>query len=119
VDDSPEMRHVATRHLTSLGYRVLQADRGSAALEVLRSREVIDLLFTDIVMPDGLSGFQLAEAARRLRPGLRVLFTTGYAGGRRPEGEAAQLAERMIRKPYRRAELAEQVLAVMGEALLP
>ncbi len=114
VDDSPEMRHVAARHLTSLGYHVLQAEHGMAALEILRSGDRIDLLFTDVVMPDGLTGFQLAEAARSLRPGLRVLFTTGYAGGRMPDTEHDGEPVRMIRKPYRRAELAEQVRAAFG-----
>ena len=62
VDDSPEMRQVAERHLRFLGYAVLTAEHGPAALAMLRAGTPIDLLFTDIAMPEGLNGFQLAEA---------------------------------------------------------
>jgi PAS domain S-box-containing protein len=113
VDDNVEMRAVARRHLVSLGYRVSEAATASAALEILRDGGGIDLLFTDMVMPGGLTGNQLAAAARHLRPGLKVLFTTGFF---RPEPvpEPAQSpAETMIRKPYRRQDLAASVRAAL------
>ena len=69
---------MARRHLVSLGYRVSEAGSGPAALEILLAGRHFDLLFTDVVMPDGMTGHQLAAAARQLRPGLKVLFTTGY-----------------------------------------
>ncbi len=78
VDDNAEMRTVARRHLVSLGYRVSEAGSGPAALEILQDGDSFDLLFTDVVMPDGMTGYQLAAAARQVRPGLKVLFTTGY-----------------------------------------
>jgi PAS domain S-box-containing protein len=108
VDDSPEMRQVAERHLRFLGYAVLTAENGSAALTVLRAGTPVDLLFTDIAMPDGLNGFQLADAARQLRPGLKVMFTTGYAGTHDPYAPP-DWQERLIRKPYRRPDLAEKI----------
>jgi PAS domain S-box-containing protein len=108
VDDSPEMRHVAERHLRFLGYSVLTAENGPAALALLRGGTPVDLLFTDIAMPLGLNGFQLAEAACQMRPGLKVVFTTGYAGTQVPAG-APGWGERLIRKPYRRPELAEKI----------
>jgi len=114
VDDDAEMRMVARRHLVSLGYRVGEAGSGPAALEILQSDRAIDLLFTDIVMPDGMTGHQLAAAARQLRPGLKVLFTSGYF---RPEPDnepaRAMTAGAMIRKPYRRQELAATVRAAL------
>jgi PAS domain S-box-containing protein len=114
VDDDAEMRTVARRHLVSLGYRVGEAGSGPAALEILQADKAFDLLFTDVVMPDGMTGHQLAAAARQLRPGLKVLFTTGYF---RPDPDneltGAMTADAMIRKPYRRTELAATVRATL------
>ena len=62
VDDNAEMRTVARRHLISLGYRVREADSGPGAMDILRSGHRFDLLFTDIVMPDGMTGYQLARS---------------------------------------------------------
>src|SRR5581483_5524728 len=76
VDDNPDMRQVAERHLRFLGYTVLTAASGPAALSVLRAGTPVDLLFSDISMPEGMNGLQLAEAARKLRPDFKVLFTT-------------------------------------------
>jgi CheY-like chemotaxis protein len=66
------------RALRELGYRVLEVRSGDAALDMLDRHDDVDLLFTDIVMPGGLNGRQLADEALRRKPGLRVLFTTGY-----------------------------------------
>jgi PAS domain S-box-containing protein len=113
VDDDAEMRTVARRHLVSLGYRVGEAGSGPAALEILQGGRAFDLLFTDVVMPDGMTGHQLAAAARQLRPGLKVLFTSGYF--RQPDSEpaGAMAIGAMIRKPYRRQELAATVRAAL------
>jgi PAS domain S-box-containing protein len=114
VDDSPEMRQVAERHLRFLGYAVLTAEHGPAALALLRAGTPVDLLFTDIAMPEGLTGFQLAEVACQMRPGLKVLFTTGYAGTQNTAGVPDWQA-RLIRKPYRRPELAEKVRMALSK----
>ncbi len=108
VDDNTEMRTVARRHLVSLGYRVSEAGSGPAALEVLLAGNSFDLLLTDVVMPDGMTGYQLADAARRLRPGLKVVFTTGYSWSE------ASTADAVIHKPYRRQELAAIVRAALA-----
>ena len=79
VDDNVEMRTVVRRHLASLGYQVSEAASGPAALAILRNDDNFDLLFTDVVMPGGMTGYQLAAVAQKLHPRLRVLFTTGYA----------------------------------------
>jgi CheY-like chemotaxis protein len=79
VDDEPAVRALICEVLAELGYRLLEAEVGSAALNVLQSRETIDLLITDVGLPGGMNGRQLADAARLLRPALKVLFVTGYA----------------------------------------
>lgn len=79
VDDEPTVRALICEVLADLGYRLLEADVGSAALHVLQSKEEIDLLITDVGLPGGMNGRQLADAARLLRPTLKILFVTGYA----------------------------------------
>jgi signal transduction histidine kinase/CheY-like chemotaxis protein len=79
VDDEPLVRMVAVEILEELGYRVLEAEDGPAALKVLRTSGQIDLLVTDVGLPNGMNGRQVADAARAERPGLQVLFITGYA----------------------------------------
>jgi CheY-like chemotaxis protein len=113
VDDNLTLRDVARHHLSGLGYKVGVAKDGPAALALLRSGEKFDLLFTDVVMPCGMTGFELAEAARRLQPSLRVLFTTGYADAVATIGNEVQGARHMLRKPYRRMELAEAIRSVL------
>ncbi|MCW5772792.1 MAG: PAS domain S-box protein [Rhodospirillaceae bacterium] len=112
VEDNPEVRGVAVALLAELGYRVIEAADAAEALAILERGAAIDLLFTDIVMPGGMSGLELAEAARRLRPGLAVLFTSGYAEGALQPGAGA-LPRNLLRKPYRREELAARLGAAL------
>jgi PAS domain S-box-containing protein len=107
VDDNDAMRATAARNLAALGYRVRIASDGPAALALLQGGERFDLLFTDLVMPNGLSGYQLADTARTLRPGLPVLYTSGFAADE--DGETAVMDPNALRKPYRRRDLAERV----------
>jgi PAS domain S-box-containing protein len=79
VEDDPRVRRVSIRRLKELGYAVLEADSGPAAMEVLNAGTAIDILFTDIVMAGGMTGVDLAKKARRRRPELKILFTSGYA----------------------------------------
>ncbi len=79
VEDNQRVRGVSVRHLNALGFVVIEADNGSAALTIIEGAERIDLLFTDVVMPGGMSGIELAHEARLRRPELKVLFTSGYA----------------------------------------
>ncbi len=79
VEDDQRVRRVSVRRLKELGYAVIEADSGPAALLVLDREEPIDVLFTDIVMPGGMTGLDLAHVARRRRPKLKILFTSGYA----------------------------------------
>ena len=79
VDDEPTVRMLVAEVLEDLGYTALEAEDGPAGLKVLRSNARIDLLVTDVGLPGGMNGRQVADAARALRPGLKVLFITGYA----------------------------------------
>jgi signal transduction histidine kinase len=117
VDDNPELRKVAVRRLTSLGYKCREAENGPTALMLFESGERFDLLFTDIGLPDGISGYELAKLAQQRQPWLKVLFTTGYAKVQKRKGDEAQEAVPMLRKPYRGKELAEKVRTVLDEAL--
>ena len=79
VDDEPTVRMLVTEVLEDLGYRAIEAADGTAGLQVLQSDVRIDLLVTDVGLPGGMNGRQVADAARVARPGLKVLFITGYA----------------------------------------
>ncbi len=79
VDDEPTVRMLVTEVLTDLGYTAIEAEDGAAGLKVLNSPARIDLLVTDVGLPGGLNGRQLADAARTARSDLKVLFITGYA----------------------------------------
>jgi PAS domain S-box-containing protein len=79
VEDDRRVRRVTVRRLKELGYNVVEADSGPTALLALDCHDSIDLLFTDIVMPGGMTGVDLAHEVRRRRPGLKILLTSGYA----------------------------------------
>ncbi|HMA14904.1 MAG TPA: PAS domain S-box protein, partial [Kiloniellaceae bacterium] len=113
VEDSAEVRRVAVNHLLAFGYRVIEAGNGREALVRLAEDEDIDLLFTDVVMPGGLSGPELARQARALRPNLKILFTSGYAEGAFDGGLPDGLAGNLLSKPYRREELARKLREVI------
>jgi CheY-like chemotaxis protein len=79
IDDEPTIRMLVAEVLEEHGYTVIEADNGSSGLRVLQSEARVDLLITDVGLPGGLNGRQVADAAREARPGLRVLFITGFA----------------------------------------
>lgn len=113
VDDNLSVRGVASKQLAKLGYRVLEADTPAAALEYFRNGARVDLLFTDIVMPGGMNGRELAQAATALQPGLRVLFTSGFPGGAMATSAQLQPDEAFLGKPYRLHELAQKLREVL------
>jgi PAS domain S-box-containing protein len=113
VEDNSDVRAVAVRQLTELGYKVVEAPSGKAALDILKEDgHHIDLLFTDVVMPGGMTGDILASEARATRPGLKVLFTSGFpqATAMQGGGQAVEIVQgSMLSKPYRKYELARRV----------
>ena len=114
VEDDPALRQIAVIILSNLGYRVVEAADGDSALTVLGDSPEIALLFTDVVLPGALSGVRLAEEAERKRPGLKVLFTSGYADDVEADGRSPAPHMELIEKPYQRKELARKVWAVLN-----
>jgi CheY-like chemotaxis protein len=95
--------------LRELGYQVLEAADGASALRLLERSDRIDLLFTDVVLPGGMTGAVLANRARQVRPGLRVLYTTGYARNAIVHHGRLDPGVELIVKPFAYAELASRV----------
>ncbi|WP_181421977.1 PAS domain S-box protein [Halomonas sp. LBP4] len=113
-DDAPVRRHVATL-LQGLGYRVTSAGSGQHALAIIEAQADIDLLFTDVVMPGGINGRQLADRASVLRPRLKILFTSGYTENAIVHHGRLDPGVQLLSKPYRRQELAAKVRKVLSE----
>ncbi len=117
VDDDAGVRAIARSHLERLGYRVLEAADGAQARALLADPAIpIDLLFTDVVMPGGISGRELAVEARGLRPGLKLLLTSGYSKGALDRENRIEPGTPFVAKPYRRLDLAEKVRAALSSA---
>jgi PAS domain S-box-containing protein len=111
VEDEPAVRRVTTARLKGLGYNVLEAADGPAAMEIIERHPELDLLFTDMVMPGGMSGAALAEAARARRPKLALLVASGYAAPESLNDLPAGTA--WLRKPYPAAELARTLRSLL------
>jgi CheY-like chemotaxis protein len=112
VEDEPGVRTVSVSALRELGYTVLHASGGDEAIDHLNSDVRIDLLFTDVVMPD-MNGRQLAERALAIRPKLRVLYTTGYARDVVPYNGAADAEAPVLGKPFTVDQLSLKVREVL------
>jgi PAS domain S-box-containing protein len=113
VDDNPDVRATVVVQLQGLGYRVREADSAHSALEILDSTDRIDLLFTDMIMPGGLDGKELASRARTSRPDLKVLFTSGFPGTSTGPGTKFDDGDVLLSKPYRKLDLAKAVQEVL------
>jgi PAS domain S-box-containing protein len=113
VDDNEGVLAEAVEQLRSLGYYVVSASSGTEALEMLRHDDNIDLLFTDVVMPGDLAGRALAAKAMKLRPGLKVLFASGYFEGALVGKGQLETDVQFLAKPYRKKELAQKVEEVL------
>ncbi|MCW5771110.1 MAG: response regulator [Rhodospirillaceae bacterium] len=116
VEDDPDVRAHAEQQLCALGYAVSSAESGPAALRLLQRGDEFDLLFSDIVMPGGMNGRELAEAARKLRPQLKILFASGYAENAVIRNGDLAHGVAMLQKPYRREDLAARVRAALDAA---
>jgi CheY-like chemotaxis protein len=114
VEDKPDVRSVACRQLARLGYAVCDAADANTALQVLRTADRVDLLFTDVVLPDSMSGLDLANEARRLHPSLKVLYTSGFPDADHIGGKFSA-SDVLVSKPYRIEELARKLRQVLDE----
>lgn len=117
VEDDGDVREIASTVLEAAGYRVIEAASGDEAYSLLLSDANlrVDLLFTDVVMPGRLDGIDLANAARDLRPGLHVLYATGFANLVRADRDS-DLQGPVLRKPYRPGELRRAITMLLEGA---
>jgi CheY-like chemotaxis protein len=113
VEDDPDVLDVAVESLRTLGYNVLSAANAIEALRILERDLPIDLLFSDVIMPRGMSGVELAREARRRRPSLRVLLASGYTRDVLKDEDAASGELGFIAKPYQVSQLAEVVRTLL------
>jgi signal transduction histidine kinase len=114
VEDDERVLALAVETLTELGYKVATASDAPSALEMLQGEGPFDILFTDVVMPGGMSGVQLAEAALEIRPKLHVLLTSGYLGS--AAATSAKTGFHLIDKPYGRPALSMKLREVLSGA---
>ena len=114
VEDDAHVIATTAESLRDLGYSVLTAETAQEALALLRQGTRVDILFSDVVMPGGMNGVQLAVEARRLRPGLRVLLMSGYTGATL-DAHAVPHELPLLGKPYGREELAHKLRVVLRE----
>ena len=106
VEDDADVRTYSCETLSELGYTVAAAENGGAGLRLLDANPSIEVLFTDIGLPGGMNGRQLADEARRRKPGLKVLFTTGYARNAIIHDGRLDPGVELITKPFTQAALA-------------
>jgi CheY-like chemotaxis protein len=105
VEDNDKVREATANRLKSLGYAVLVAKTGREAITLLESEEPMAFVFSDIVMPGGMTGYDVAERVRSMRPELKVMLTSGSNDVPRAVSEAARKIK-MLAKPYTREQLA-------------
>jgi signal transduction histidine kinase/ActR/RegA family two-component response regulator len=116
VEDDELVRTSATAQLQALGYDVVTATNATEALAIVRSGTEFDLLFTDIVMPGGIDGRQLAEEVAKLHSPLKVLFTSGYSGFASVRNGKLESGTVLLPKPYSKSDLARLVRDTLGES---
>ena len=107
------MRSYSVDILRDLGYRVLEAHDGLSALRLVEKQSRIDLLFTDVVLPGGMTGAQAAAKARAIAPPIKVLFTTGYARNAIIHQGRLDYGVHLITKPFGRDDLAVKIRDVL------
>ena len=115
VEDEPVVRMVMLTMLSDSGYTVLEADNGGSGLKVVQSSVRIDLLVTDVGLPGGMNGRQLADAARQVRPGLKVLFVTGYAESAAVGNGWMEYGMKVMTKPFTVAALVTRVQEMISD----
>lgn len=113
VEDDERVRRLTRGRLEALGYQVLEAMHGPAALQVLSEHAEVDLVFTDLVMPGGMSGYEVAKHVQDARPEIKVLLTSGHAEKLMNADKLSERNLKLLRKPYRQATLAEAISSAL------
>jgi PAS domain S-box-containing protein len=116
VEDDEDVRAFVAGALSETGYRVIEAGEAASALRLLDGEPKVDLLFTDVGLPNGVNGRQLADEAQRRRPALKVLFTTGYARNAIVHHGRLDAGVELIGKPFTEADLVQRVRRVLQDS---
>lgn len=115
VDDEADLLQLAKKYLSDLGYQTRTAKNAPQALAILADDDSIDVLFSDVVMPGGMNGYELAKQATQQKPELRVLLTSGFTSKTIAYNGLARFSSHLLSKPYRKAELAQHIRLVLDE----
>ncbi len=115
VDDETNLLHLADKYLTSLGYKTYLAKNASQALHMLAEHKDIDCLFSDVVMPGGINGYELAQQATGDNPALKVLLTSGFTSKTIAQNGQIRFSVQMLSKPYRKTDLAQYIRLILDE----
>jgi len=115
-DYEVDLLSVAEQYPGELGYHTYLADSTVKAMEILEKEEGISLLFSDVVMPGGMNGYELAQRATELNPDIKVLLTSGYTSKVVSKNTSSRFAANLLNKPYRKDILAQQIRLVLDEA---
>jgi CheY-like chemotaxis protein len=114
-EDDQGVRLFSSETLRDLGYEVIEARDAADAMAMMEEHKPVDLLFTDIVLPGGQTGADLAREARKLQPGLKVLFTTGYARSALDKEATGEKGIELLLKPFGVDELAARIRQILGQ----
>jgi CheY-like chemotaxis protein len=113
IDDEPTVRMLIVEVLQEAGYTAIEAEDGPSGLKILQTDARIDLLITDVGLPGGMNGRQVADAARELRPDLKVLFVTGFAENAAVGNGHLESGMEVITKPFMMADLANKIIDML------
>ena len=113
VDDEIELLELAEKFFTQLGYTTQTAENGAQALEILKTNTDFDLIFSDVVMPGGINGYELAEQATTLNPHIKILLTSGFTSRTMIKEGQKKFESNLLSKPYRKSELAQRVRLIL------
>ena len=113
VDDETDLLELAAQYLSELGYHVHKAENAVQAIEILSNNDDIDLLFSDVVMPGGMNGYELAQQSTQLRPNLQVLLTSGFTSKTIAQNGFEKFSKNLLNKPYQKIDLAQRIRFVL------
>ena len=115
VDDENDLLTLAEHYLSNLGYRVRTAENAQQALAIMEENGSFDLLFSDVVMPGGMNGYELAQRITEIKPDIKVLLTSGFTSKTIAHDNLARFSSHLLHKPYRKNDLAWRIRLVLDE----
>ena len=113
VEDDADARATLAAMVTELGYRVVEAENGASALPILEQERPVNILLSDVIMPGGMNGVDLAKAARKRRPDIRVLFVSGYDRTIIARATRYDDSLKLLNKPFSLTDLARELSALL------